>query len=136
MHNRDPFNRLRKFTRRAFVSVLAACSPVAAAGDDDAVWSEYLAWLKGRVAGDLVGLESYRKALAAEGVPKPEVERRLKIVSQRSLKRPEAMRLWFNSMYGPPQRPGRTGLAHALSGGSRQRRPARRLARRLHGRGA
>ncbi len=101
MHNQDPFNRIRKSTRRAFVSAVAACSAVAAAGDDDAVWSEYLAWLKGRVIGDLVGLESYRKVLIEQGVPKPEVERRMRIISERSLKRPEAMRLWFNSMYSP-----------------------------------
>src|SRR5512142_922046 len=101
MHNQDPFNRFRKFTRRALVSAVVACSIVAADGDDDAVWSEYLAGLTGRVVGDLVGLESYRKALTEQGVPKPEVERRMKIISERSLKRPEAMRLWFNSMYGP-----------------------------------
>jgi hypothetical protein len=101
MHDQDPFNRFRKFTRRAFVSAVAASFTVAAAGDDDAIWSEYLVWLKGRVLGDLVGLESYRKVLTEQGVPKPEVERRMKIISERSLKRPEAMRLWFNSMYGP-----------------------------------
>jgi hypothetical protein len=101
MHNQDPFIRFRKFTRRAFLPAVAACCTVAAAGDDDAVWSEYLAWLKGRVVGDLVGLETYRKVLTEQGVPKPEVERRMKIISERSLKRPEAMRLWFNSMYGP-----------------------------------
>jgi SAM-dependent methyltransferase len=65
------------------------------------VWSEYLAWLKGRVVGDLVGLDTYRKALAGQGLPKEEVERRLALISGRSLRRPEAMRLWFNSMYGP-----------------------------------
>lgn len=92
---------MRRFTRRAFVSSLAACSTVAAAGDEDAVWSEYLAWLKGRVVGDLVGIETYRKALTGQGVPNPEIERRIKIISERSLRRPEAMRVWFNSMYGP-----------------------------------
>ena len=98
MRNQDPFNRFRKFTRRAFV---AAVPLLLAAGDDDSVWTEYLAWLKGRVVGDLVGLDSYRKVLTEQGVPKPEVERRMKIISERSLRRPEAMRLWFNSMYGP-----------------------------------
>jgi hypothetical protein len=101
MHNQDPFNRFRKFTRRAFVTAVAACSSVAAGVDDDAVWTEYLAWLKGRVVGDLVGLDSYRNVLTKQAVPKPEVERRMKIISERSLRRPEAMRLWFNSMYGP-----------------------------------
>ena len=48
-----------------------------------------------------MGLDSYRKALTERGVSNPEVERRMKIISERSLKRPEAMRLWFNSMYGP-----------------------------------
>ena len=89
------------FTRRAFVFAVAACSSLTAAADDDAVWNEYLAWLKGRVLGDLVGLESYRKELTGRGVPEPEVQRRMKIISERSLTRPEAMRLWFNSMYGP-----------------------------------
>ena len=102
MHYQVPFDRTREFTRRAFVFVVAACpAVVAAAGGDDTVWNEYLAWLKGRVVGDLVGLDSYRKLLTDQGVPKPEVERRMKIISERSLRRPEAMRLWFNSMYGP-----------------------------------
>lgn len=101
MHHRDSFHRIQKFTRRAFVSTVAACSAVAAAGDDEAVWSEYLAWLKGRVLGDLVGLDTYRKVLTEQGLPNPEVDRRMKVISERSLKRPEAMRLWFNSMYGP-----------------------------------
>lgn len=83
------------------MAAAAVGSAGAAAADDDAVWREYLAWLKGRVVGDLVGLDSYRKALAAQGVAKAEVERRMKIVSERSLRRPEAMRLWFNSMFGP-----------------------------------
>ena len=101
MHNQEPLNGIREFTRRAFVAAVAECSAVAATRDDDAVWSEYLAWLKGRVVGDLVGLDSYRKALTERGVSNPEVERRMKIISERSLKHPEAMRLWFNSMYGP-----------------------------------
>ena len=102
MHLQVSFNQTREFTRRGFVFAIAASPAViAAAGDDDAVWSEYLAWLKGRVLGDLVGLDTYRKVLTDQGVPKPEVERRMKIISERSLKRPEAMRLWFNSMYGP-----------------------------------
>jgi hypothetical protein len=101
MPNQEPLNEIRKFTRRAFVFAVAECSALAATSDDDAVWSEYLAWLKGRAVGDLVGLDSYRKALTEQGVPNQEVERRMKIISERSLKRPEAMRLWFNSMYGP-----------------------------------
>lgn len=71
------------------------------AADDDAVWGEYLAWLRGRAVGDLVGLESYRKELEGRGLAKSEVERRMKVLSEHSLKRPEAMRLWFNSMFGP-----------------------------------
>jgi SAM-dependent methyltransferase len=39
--------------------------------------------------------------LADQGLPKDEVERRIALIHERSLKRPEAMRLWFNSMYGP-----------------------------------
>lgn len=100
-HNQDPLNRSQKFTRRAFVSVLAVSPAVAAATEDDAVWTEYLAWLQGRVVGDLVGLDSYRKVLTERGVPKSEIERRMKVISERSLQRPEAMRLWFNTMYGP-----------------------------------
>jgi len=60
-----------------------------------------LAWLNGRVVGDLVGLDSYRKALTDQGIPKAEVDRRMALIYQRALRRPEAMRLWFNSMYGP-----------------------------------
>jgi Methyltransferase domain len=101
MQNSDPFNRFRRSTRRAFVFAAAACSRAAATDDDDAVWNEYLAWLKGRVLGDLVGLDSYRKVLIERGVPKPEVERRITMLSDRALRRPEAMRVWFNSMFGP-----------------------------------
>ena len=62
VHAQDPFNRFRKFTRRAFLSAAAACSTAAgSAGDDEAVRTRYLAWLRGRVAGDFVGLDSYRK---------------------------------------------------------------------------
>ncbi len=94
--------RLSRLTRRTFLSTVATCSTLAASADDDeAVWARYLAWLKGRVVGDLVGLDSYRKELAGQGVPKEEVDRRMALISQRSLLGPEAMRLWFNSMYGP-----------------------------------
>ena len=102
MHAQVPLNRFRKLTRRTFLPIVAACSTLAGSGrDDEAVWARYLAWLKGRVAGDLVGLDTYRKVLADQGVPKAEVERRIALISGRSLRRPEAMRLWFNSMYGP-----------------------------------
>jgi SAM-dependent methyltransferase len=102
VHAQDPLNRFRKFSRRAFLSVVAACSTAAgSATDDEAVWTQYLAWLKGRVVGDLVGLDTYRKVLTEQGFPKEEVERRIALISERSLRRPEAMRLWFNSMYGP-----------------------------------
>ncbi|MBS1855294.1 MAG: class I SAM-dependent methyltransferase [Acidobacteria bacterium] len=60
-----------------------------------------MAWLKGRALGDLVGLDTYRKVLADQGLPKEEIEQRMAHISERSLRRPEAMRLWFNSMYGP-----------------------------------
>jgi len=102
VHAQVHLNRSRKFTRRTFLPIVAACSTLAgSASDDEAVWAEYLAWLKGRVVGDLVGLDTYRKVLADQGLPKEEVERRITLISERSLRRPEAMRLWFNSMYGP-----------------------------------
>jgi SAM-dependent methyltransferase len=95
-------DRFRNFTRREFLPIVAAWSTLASsATDDEAVWTHYLAWLNGRVLGDLVGLDSYRKVLADQGLPKDEVERRIALIHERSLKRPEAMRLWFNSMYGP-----------------------------------
>ena len=95
-------DRSRNFTRRAFLPIVAAWSTLASsASDDEAVWTQYLAWLNGRVLGDLVGLDTYRKVLADQGLPKEEVERRIALIHERSLKRPEAMRLWFNSMYGP-----------------------------------
>jgi SAM-dependent methyltransferase len=98
----DPFNRFRKLTRRAFLFTAAPCSTLAgSASSDEAVWTQYLAWLKDRAVGDLVGLDSYRKVLAEQGVPKQEVERRMALISERALRRPEAMRLWFNSMFGP-----------------------------------
>ena len=89
-------------TRRDFLST-AAVWPLACAraSDDEAVWSQYLSWLKGRVVGDAVGLDSYRKALIEQGLAKAEVDRRMRIISERAFRRPEAMRLWFNSMYGP-----------------------------------
>jgi methylase of polypeptide subunit release factors len=95
-------DRSRNFTRRAFLPIVAAWSALASSTtDDEAVWTDYLAWLNGRVLGDLVGLDSYRKVLAERGLPKDEVERRIALIHERSLKRPEAMRLWFNSLYGP-----------------------------------
>src|ERR1035441_4619057 len=90
-------DRSRNFTRRAFLPIVAAWSTLASsATDDEAVWTQYLAWLNGRVLGDLVGLDTYRKVLADRGLPKEEVERRIALIHERSLKRPEAMRLWFN----------------------------------------
>lgn len=95
-------DRSRDFTRRAFIPIVASCSTLAgSASEDDAAWTEYLAWLKGRVVGDLVGLETYRKTLADRGLAKEAVERQIELIHERSLKRPDAMRLWFNSMYGP-----------------------------------
>jgi SAM-dependent methyltransferase len=96
-----PLNRSRKLTRRAFLPIVAAGATLTGASDDEAVWALYLVWLDGRVLGDLVGLETYRKVLADEGLPKEDVDRRIALIYERSLKRPEAMRLWFNSMYGP-----------------------------------
>lgn len=102
MYTQDRLNLLQKFTRRAFLVAVGACSTViGSASDDEVVWTQYLAWLKDRVVGDLVGLDSYRKALLEQGLPKVEVDRRMALISERALKRPEAMRLWFNSMYGP-----------------------------------
>lgn len=102
MYTRDRFKLLRKLTRRGFLAAIAPFSIVVGGiSDDEEVWTQYLAWLKGRVVGDLVGLESYRKVLTQQGLPKVEVERRMALISERALKRPEAMRLWFNSMYGP-----------------------------------
>ena len=95
-------DRPRNFTRRAFLPIIASWPALASsANDDEAVWTQYLAWLNGRVLGDLVGLDTYRKVLADQGLPKEEVERRIALIHERSLKRPEAMRLYFNSMYGP-----------------------------------
>ena len=51
--------------------------------------------------GDTVGIDSYRKELTGQGLPKAEIDRRIKLISDRAFRRPEAMRLWFNSMYGP-----------------------------------
>jgi SAM-dependent methyltransferase len=102
MHAKKLRARSQELTRRVFLST-ATVWPVAAsrASDDEAVWAQYLSWLKGRVVGDTVGLESYRKALIEQGLPKAEVDRRMRIISERAFTRPEAMRLWFNSMYGP-----------------------------------
>jgi SAM-dependent methyltransferase len=95
-------NRSRKLTRRTFLPIVAAFSTLASsASDDDAVWAQYLAWLKGRAVGDLVGLDTYRLVLAEQGLTKEDIERRMALISERSLRRPEAMRIWFNSMYGP-----------------------------------
>ena len=88
------------FDRRTLLAALATSSILTASEDDD-VWSQYLAWLKGRVLGDLVGLDTYRAVLAGQGLPKTEVDRRMAIISARALKSPDAMRLWFNSMYSP-----------------------------------
>lgn len=97
-----PLNRSRKLTRRALLSIIAAGATLTAnASDDEAVWAQYLAWLDGRVLGDLVGVETYRRVLADQGLQKEDVDRRIALIYERSLKRPEAMRLWFNSMYGP-----------------------------------
>lgn len=102
MHVQVQVKRSRKLTRRTFIPIVAACSALAdSVSDDEAVWAQYLSWLKGRVVGDLVGLDTYRKVLVNQGLPKKEVERRMALISERSLRRPEAMRLWFNSMYGP-----------------------------------
>src|SRR5262249_26347421 len=102
MYARGRLNLFQEFTRRAFLAAVGPCSIVAAsASDDEDVWTEYLTWLKDRVLGDLVGLDSYRKVLIGQGLPKVEVDRRMALISERALKRPEAMRLWFNSMYGP-----------------------------------
>ena len=85
-----------------FLPVVGVCSTLACdASDDETVGAQYLAWLKGRVVGDLVGLDTYRKVLADQGLPNQEIEQRIALISERSLRRPEAMRLWFNSMYGP-----------------------------------
>ena len=82
-------DRSRNFTRRAFLPIVAAWSTLASsATDDEAVWTHYLAWLNGRVLGDLLGLDSYRKVLADQGLPKDEVERRIALIHERSLKRP------------------------------------------------
>jgi len=78
-----------------------AVSSTGFAGADDEVWTGYLTWLKGRVVGDLVGLDSYRKVLTDRGLGKTEVDRQMALIATRALTRPEAMRLWFNSMYGP-----------------------------------
>ncbi len=102
MHAQNPYGRFRTLTRRAFLSAIAVYSTFAGrASDDETVWTRYLTWLEGRVVGDLVGLDSYRKVLTEQGLPKVEVERRMKLISERAWRRPEAMRLWFNSMYGP-----------------------------------
>jgi SAM-dependent methyltransferase len=94
--------QFQDFTRRSFLCAVTACSTVTSgANDDEAIWSQYLAWLKGRVVGDLVGLDSYRKVLTEQGLPKAEVDRRMDFIARRSLRRPEAMQIWFNSMYGP-----------------------------------
>ncbi len=95
-------DRSRYFTRRALLPIVAAWPVLpGSAGDDEAVWTQYLTWLNGRVLGDLVGLDTYRRVLADQGLPKEEVGRRISLIHERSLKRPDAMRVWFNSMYGP-----------------------------------
>jgi SAM-dependent methyltransferase len=102
IREKPPVRSFWNFTRRGFLYAIAACSTAASrASDDEAIWSQYLTWLKGRVVGDLVGLDSYRKVLTEQGLPKAEVDRRMAVIDERSLRRPEAMRLWFNSMYGP-----------------------------------
>ena len=87
----------------AYRTSTAAVWPIAGAraDDDEAVWSQYLSWLKGRVVGDTLGLESYRKALIERALGSADIDRRMKIISERAFRRPEAMRLWFDSMYGP-----------------------------------
>ena len=97
-------------TRRLFLSTAFVSPLIGARPDDESVWSQYLSWLQGRVLGDTVGIDSYRKTLSDEGLPKTEVDRRIRVISERAFRRPEAMRLWFNSMYGPqgavgPDRP-------------------------------
>jgi SAM-dependent methyltransferase len=87
-------------SRRAFLSCVAFIPALAQGDADDTVWAEYLVWLEGRVVGSTAGLDHYRQALLDLGLPEAEVERRMSIVSSRVLRRPEAMRLWFNSMYG------------------------------------
>jgi SAM-dependent methyltransferase len=102
MHARKYCSRFQELTRRALLSTASMWPAVAArASDDEAVWAQYLSWLEGRAVGDTVGLESYRKVLTGQGLPKAEVERRMTLIAERAFKRPEAMRLWFNSMYGP-----------------------------------
>ena len=102
MPAKDICCRSGKLTRRAFLPTAIVFLAVSGgASDDEALWAEYLAWLEGRAVGDLLGLQSYREVLTEEGLPKADVERRMSVISERALRRPEAMRLWFNSMFGP-----------------------------------
>ena len=60
MHAQVHLNRSRKLTRRTFLPIVAACSTLAgSASDDEAVWAQYLAWLKGR-AGSSGALRTSR----------------------------------------------------------------------------
>ena len=96
----------KHINRRIFLGI--AIPAFAQTSGDESTWTHYLTWLKGRNVGSLLGLEDYRETLAAEGLPRAEVNRRMSVIKPRALRSPEAMRLWFNTMmsaHGGPDWP-------------------------------
>ena len=92
---------LRSF---AFIGVLFLTVAVVGAqppGGDDAIWAEYLAYLRAAPGanGPLEMIQGFQKNLIAKGTPQADAERRLAVVLRLMRERTDAWPLMFDKIY-------------------------------------
>jgi len=95
-------NRSRTKTLMAALLVLAGLAAAQEIPKDDAVWEAFIAWF--RTAPDVPNpMELYTAKLEEEGLPAPEVQRRMKTIIRLFAVRTEGAEVFYDRTYSRPR---------------------------------
>ena len=95
-------NRSRTKTLMAALLVLAGLAAAQEIPNDDAVWEEFIGWF--RTAPDVPNpMELYTAKLEEEGLPDPEIQRRMKTIIRLFAERTEGAEVFYDRTYSRPR---------------------------------
>jgi predicted O-methyltransferase YrrM len=99
---------LQRLRRAGIIGILAtglvfvALAQTQDKPDDDAVWKAFIGWFKS-VPKDADPFKAYAAKLEQEGVPKPEVQRRVTTIVRLFQERPEGIEISFDWIFAQPR---------------------------------
>jgi len=97
--------------------IFIALAPAQEKPDDDAIWEAFISWFRSAPKDAAGPFEAYAAKLVEEGMPKPEIQRRIVTIIRLFSERPEGLEIYFDWAYSQPMTgdPAKDGINLAPS---------------------